>query len=208
MFWCTGPQIGMPTTKLGDWTQCYVGNYGESSLPSTDLTTILTACNRTKLMMGCRPMGASSLQLAAMGSRSDVLNPSCGDQQNCTNEGNGVGWYFSNDQSWGFAPAGQSVSRNSCDTNGFGDASGPFRMCWHTYANNSLQTGYRCGNDMDYGGAYQREVWQMGDIACPAGQTLCTGVCVDEQTDVNNCGSCGNVCPMGQVCSAGSCVVE
>jgi hypothetical protein len=33
----------------------------------------------------------------------------------------------------------------------------------------------------------------------------CTNACKNFQTDVNNCGSCGNVCPQGQSCSAGVC---
>jgi hypothetical protein len=43
---------------------------------------------------------------------------------------------------------------------------------------------------------------------CPPGQTLCpspTG-CTDLQTDINNCGGCGNVCPLGTVdCIGGIC---
>lgn len=47
-------------------------------------------------------------------------------------------------------------------------------------------------------------------IVCPAGETECSGICVDLQTDVNNCGTCGNVCPEGQPgfvrgCAAGNC---
>src|SRR5436189_251518 len=41
---------------------------------------------------------------------------------------------------------------------------------------------------------------------CPNGQNCCNGVCVNEQTDVNNCGSCGHVCASGQVCQNGTCV--
>ena len=46
---------------------------------------------------------------------------------------------------------------------------------------------------------------------CPAGQTECAGVCVDTQTDNNDCGSCGSVCsanpPSTAQCSAGRCLV-
>ncbi len=47
-------------------------------------------------------------------------------------------------------------------------------------------------------------------IVCPTGTTDCTGICVDLQTDVDNCGTCGNVCPEGQPgfvrgCAAGTC---
>ena len=43
------------------------------------------------------------------------------------------------------------------------------------------------------------------DAGCPAGQTMCNGACVDEQTDNANCGGCGLACSTG--CSAGRCVV-
>jgi hypothetical protein len=47
-------------------------------------------------------------------------------------------------------------------------------------------------------------------IVCPPGTTDCGGVCLDLQTDVNNCGACGNVCPEAQPgfdvgCAGGNC---
>jgi hypothetical protein len=47
-------------------------------------------------------------------------------------------------------------------------------------------------------------------IVCPTGTTDCGGVCLDLQTDVNNCGACGNVCPEAQPgfdvgCAGGNC---
>jgi hypothetical protein len=47
-------------------------------------------------------------------------------------------------------------------------------------------------------------------VVCPTGTTDCGGVCLDLQTDVNNCGACGNVCPEGQPgfvrgCAEGNC---
>jgi Bacterial Ig-like domain (group 3)/Stigma-specific protein, Stig1 len=43
--------------------------------------------------------------------------------------------------------------------------------------------------------------------ACTAPHSLCSGVCVDEQTDPNNCGGCGIVCSSGQTCASGACTV-
>jgi hypothetical protein len=47
-------------------------------------------------------------------------------------------------------------------------------------------------------------------IVCPPGTTDCGGICLDLQTDVNNCGACGNVCPEAQPgfdvgCAGGNC---
>jgi hypothetical protein len=38
--------------------------------------------------------------------------------------------------------------------------------------------------------------------------TYCTGpnLCVDTNSDVNNCGSCANVCPAGLTCNFGHCI--
>jgi hypothetical protein len=50
-----------------------------------------------------------------------------------------------------------------------------------------------------------------GTVTCPPGQTACGPdggqTCVNLQTDVNNCGSCGNVCAAGDTCTAGVCKV-
>jgi hypothetical protein len=40
---------------------------------------------------------------------------------------------------------------------------------------------------------------------CTAPEVLCNGVCVDLNTDVNNCGACGKGCPSGQPCTNGLC---
>ncbi|MCW5833172.1 MAG: hypothetical protein KIS78_12290 [Labilithrix sp.] len=41
--------------------------------------------------------------------------------------------------------------------------------------------------------------------SCGTGAMLCNDQCVNVQTDTRNCGSCGNVCPTGYYCSAGTC---
>lgn len=40
---------------------------------------------------------------------------------------------------------------------------------------------------------------------CPPGTTLCSGQCVYLPEDPQNCGSCGNVCPLSTSCLGGSC---
>ncbi len=46
--------------------------------------------------------------------------------------------------------------------------------------------------------------------ACQAGLTLCAAQkkCRDLQNDRFNCGTCGKVCPAGQVCSMGQCAIS
>jgi hypothetical protein len=45
-----------------------------------------------------------------------------------------------------------------------------------------------------------------GTCACVSPTVDCSGACVDTQSDVNNCGSCGNVCPSNSTgCSGGVC---
>ena len=44
--------------------------------------------------------------------------------------------------------------------------------------------------------------------ACTAAEVSCNGVCVDTSADPVNCGACGAVCPTGESCSAGACVLQ
>ena len=46
---------------------------------------------------------------------------------------------------------------------------------------------------------------RKGDCSCPAGTDPCPNGCFDRRRDVNNCGSCGNVCATGAVCVKGEC---
>jgi hypothetical protein len=45
-----------------------------------------------------------------------------------------------------------------------------------------------------------------GECQCPPGLTSCSGKCVDLQTDLANCSSCGNACPGEKICQGGLCV--
>ena len=51
-----------------------------------------------------------------------------------------------------------------------------------------------------------RERKLLGEL--PVGLSNCSSVCVNEQTDVNNCGGCAKPCPAGDVCQSGSCVLS
>jgi hypothetical protein len=42
---------------------------------------------------------------------------------------------------------------------------------------------------------------------CDAGETSCSGACVDTDTDEANCGACGNPCAGDQICTDGECTL-
>jgi hypothetical protein len=103
----------------------------------------LQQCNKGKLLLACRPTASPNYTLVAMAPRLDVTFD-CGSNPGCVHDSNGVGWYFNDSYSWGFAPQGEPVQRSSCDTN---NTQGDLRMCWHTgFA--SMNSGYRCGNNV------------------------------------------------------------
>lgn len=43
---------------------------------------------------------------------------------------------------------------------------------------------------------------------CATGLVTCGGTCANTESDVANCGSCGNACAAGQVCTAGECTCQ
>ncbi|MEI8256999.1 MAG: hypothetical protein WCJ30_15100, partial [Deltaproteobacteria bacterium] len=51
--------------------------------------------------------------------------------------------------------------------------------------------------------ASRRDV--SNDLSCPTGLRACAGSCVNVTTDVDNCGTCGNGCIAGDLCTAGAC---
>jgi hypothetical protein len=161
LFQFTGVMTNVPIAQLVGWQQCYLGSYADNATP---LSTILSQCSKAKLLMGCRPTGGSVLQVAANGLRTDVTFDT-GTGATSTHTANGVAWYYSTTWSWGFAPAGDAVNRNSCDTvaSSIGGA-GPDpdkRLCWHTSGGN-INTGWRCGaNDsLNFSAAFERLVFQ------------------------------------------------
>jgi hypothetical protein len=113
-------------------------------------------------MLACRKVGSDTLQLAAHAPYEDVtFDTGNGD---VPHDANGVGWYYSQGASWGFAPEGALIRRFTCDIM---DSSlqldgmhGDKRLCWHT-SGGLLSSGWRCGEsdslNSDFG--YERVVF-------------------------------------------------
>jgi hypothetical protein len=148
IYWVSGVQENVPETKLKGWQQCYSGTYDEAL--AVAIPTILQQCTLGRLLLACRPTGSTSFDVLAMGNSADVLFD-CGTTASCVHQGNGVGWYFSTNFSWGFAPGGQPVNRANCDT-----FAGSDRLCWHTDG----QAGYKCGSNVALSNAWERVVYQ------------------------------------------------
>ncbi len=152
----SGVQNNVPIASLLGWSQCYVDSYGASGTP---LSTILSQCSKAKLLMGCRTTGSQTLTVAANAPRLDVIFETGSGQT--PHNANGVGWYYTGSYSWGFAPQGSILNRNSCDIidsqsyPGGGATDGAQRICWHT-SGNALSTGWRCGKPDFLGAGYER----------------------------------------------------
>jgi hypothetical protein len=142
----------VPTTSLYGWSLCYQGTYFDNAT----IAAITAACDEANLLIACREVGSPNLHLAANAPRADVLFDT--GTGNTPHVANGVGWYFNASYSWGFAPEGAAINRNSCDLNS-PETSSDERMCWHTVAD-SLATGYRCGSFQNPGDSYERLIFE------------------------------------------------
>ncbi|CAF3217649.1 unnamed protein product [Rotaria socialis] len=131
-----------PVSLLPSWSICYQGLYSVI-LTEAAVVSILRSCNKTLLLLACRPVTNINFTVAAMGNRSDVLYD-CDTIIECTHLANGVGWYFSDRYSWGFVNGDESVTRKQCDTNPVNN--GVNGLCWHTTMNSG---GYQCGSNIN-----------------------------------------------------------
>ncbi|MCA9540951.1 MAG: hypothetical protein KC620_18755, partial [Myxococcales bacterium] len=150
------PGVRQHVTEAGlrarGFSTCFAGDFTDEG---ADLDALLATCDGAQLALACRPFGAPDFTLVAEGERDPVLTD-VGYDAHRTTVHNGVGWYFSTDWSWGFAPAGLPVNRDACD---FGDLPEPERrLCWHTYID-TLSNGYRCGDIfLNFDPGYERLV--------------------------------------------------
>ncbi len=143
--------VNLAATTVG-WTECYRDLYGNNNLALAN--SITTACTKANIMLACRQTGSATLTLAANAPRTDVFFDT-GANNNVVHNANGVGWYFNNNYSMGFAPLGAAVQRNSADV-----LAGATRLSWHTH--NFFGGGYRCGDTtgLNNSNAWERIVYQ------------------------------------------------
>jgi hypothetical protein len=157
----SGIAQNLPVQSLVGWSQCFSETYGQGV---SSVNTVQNACSGSMLMLACRKKGADVLDLAAYAPRADVLFDT--GTGNTPHNANNVGWYFNDSESWGFAPQGDAISRNSCDVEDsslkMSGVDGALRLCWHT-SGGFIQGGWRCGkNDgLNDSTAYERLLFQV-----------------------------------------------
>jgi hypothetical protein len=137
-----GIQTNVSTTQVAawGWTTCYEDNgYSGASIDS-----VKAACSGKYIMMAGKTDG-STFGILAAALRDEVFLDT-GNYNNVTHTANGAEWYFSTSYSMGFTDLGNTVSRNSCDTNLYGwNGSATIGACWHTY-NNTMSGGWGFNN--------------------------------------------------------------
>jgi hypothetical protein len=139
IYWKSGVVENVAPAELVGWSQCYSDTYNIDMQPF--VSDILQKCNKPKLLLACGKVGNPVYQLVAMAPRADVLYE-CGQAKDCKKESNGVGWYYSDTFSWGFAPAGAAVYRNPQDL-AFAETFPELRLSWSTFGGG----GFRCGDN-------------------------------------------------------------
>jgi len=146
--------VAVSTVTGGGWSQCYLDTYSINMSTST----VLGACTKARLMLACRPTGASTLQTLAWAARTAVTTDTGpGSTDFTTTTANNVQWYFDSAWSWGFLPVGDTFTHFTCDTTTTTDSS--LRLCWDT---TGTAGGYRCGTNRALAGstAFERIVYQ------------------------------------------------
>ncbi|MFO0635949.1 MAG: hypothetical protein U0168_24170 [Nannocystaceae bacterium] len=155
----SGVLTDLDEASLLGWTECYVDTYANAG---TALADILAQCDQGHLLMGCRATGTTTLLVAANAPRADVTFDT--GITDVPHDANGVGWYFSDTWSWGFAPQGAPIHRDSCDIIDSIYSPGTLgeqRLCYQTYAG-TISQGWRCGLADELNGSidYERVFYQ------------------------------------------------
>ena len=85
---------------------------------------------------------------------------------------------------------------------GFGAVVGCFLWIASCSSDTSSPPGNTGGSGVGMGGSSSGG---SGAVSCPAGLSSCNSVCVNAQTDFQNCGACNVKCADGQSCTNGAC---
>ncbi|QOY92911.1 PEP-CTERM sorting domain-containing protein [Massilia sp. UMI-21] len=139
----SGIQTKVSTAQVANWgwTTCYE----DAGSSNASIDSVKSACSGKYVMMASKT-DADTFGILAAALREDVFFDT-GNYNNVTHTANGAEWYFSTSWSMGFTALGNTVVRNSCDTNlaGWNGGSSTVGACWHTY-NNTMSGGWGFNN--------------------------------------------------------------
>jgi hypothetical protein len=182
-YYPSGPQLSVSESALaaGGWKQCWTGNYNDSS---SEIATVLAACPGDYLLLAGGPVASTVFDVVAAAPRTDVIFDT--GTGNTPHDANGSGWYYNDSYSWGFAPQGSPINRDSCDiidSDDFPDGGatdGDHRLCWHT-GGGFIEAGWRSGRtdflqDVD---TYRRAIY----VPTPTGTITVTKRLVSSPLD-------------------------
>jgi hypothetical protein len=146
-----GPQtnISLSTVTSGGWTQCFQQSFGAAF--GNSASAALSGCTGNSVLLAGRETGSGTLLVLAQALKVDALFNTGAANNGITHIANGTGWYNADRWSWGFAPAGQSVSKFECDT-----VSGSGRLCLHTF---DFVGGYRINDTITFGSNFEKLVF-------------------------------------------------
>ncbi len=143
-------------SDVAGWEVCHVDYYNAATQPLSSLWG--TKCTGNNIMVACRPTNAPSYTVAAYAPFSDVTWFTGNGDSTTTHSANGAAWYYADSWSMGYVVDGQTVSKNSCDTN---STAAETRLCFHT-GGGFLNGGWRCGTttSLNASTAWQRVILQ------------------------------------------------
>jgi hypothetical protein len=151
-------------------------------------------CCTNSCTNGATQCGGAGLQTCVMqgnGCTAWNAGTACGTHQSCTGSAGSAGCTCAADSTC-------SSAGNVCvDSTTMATCAADSQNCIYTASTSTCGTNKICNN---------------GSCVCANGYTPCGTTCADTQTDNNNCGSCGKVCPLlsspssGATCTAGTCI--
>ena len=134
-----GPQTNVNEEKVTSegWTECHSESMTVRQ-NSANLDAIMRKCSKSKLIMGCRKVGSSTITLLAAAPKGKEALKVTGDNGQIIN---GSKWYRKNGKSYGFAHKTSTIVQTAADSS---RTRPELRLSYHLCG--GPHGGYRCGS--------------------------------------------------------------
>lgn len=136
----SGVQTNVTSATVASWgySECFSSTYRTAT--SSLISSELSGCAGDNIIVAARETGSNVFALLGAATK-DFLSTFT-TSGNTTVNHNGIEWYNVANSSFGFAGAGDTVSRSSCDTN---NINADLRLCWHTSGGGGWRAGATTG---------------------------------------------------------------